>query len=131
MHNNWLQKVHLAELDKAQFDLNKTLVVAPLNGYVTQVALRPGAKKAVSFPFQGNLTFVRTDESKTIVAAFKAKTKRVISNSYEAEVTLQNDSRPRLPSKSRVLDIFKQRCRHTFRVILNDASSESRWSRIN
>lgn len=101
------KKVHLAELDKAQFDLGKTLVVAPTDGYVTQVALRPGMKSRV-VPFQGNLTFVHK-ESKTIIAAFKQNPARYIKPGYEAEVTFKTIPGHAYRAKVvDVLDIFKQ-----------------------
>lgn len=44
-----------SQLELAKFNLSKTLVTAPTDGYVTQVALRPGMKSRI-VPFQGNLT---------------------------------------------------------------------------
>ncbi|GEM79053.1 HlyD family secretion protein [Vibrio superstes] len=102
-----IKDMHLAELDKAKYDLSKTLVVAPTDGYVTQVALRPGMKSRV-VPFQGNLTFVHA-EKKTIMAAFKQNPARYIKPGYEAEVTFKTIPGHAYKAKVvEVLDIFKQ-----------------------
>lgn len=74
-----------AQLELAKFNLDKTLVTAPTDGYVTQVALRPGMKSRV-VPFQGNLTFVHK-EDKQLFAAFKQAPARYIKSGYPAEVT--------------------------------------------
>ncbi|MFA0087123.1 fusaric acid resistance protein [Vibrio sp. 10N.286.49.C2] len=74
-----------AQLELAQFNLSKTTVTAPTDGYVTQVALRPGMKSRV-IPFQGNLTFVHK-EDKQLFAAFKQAPARYVKVGYPAEVT--------------------------------------------
>ncbi|MCG6282776.1 HlyD family secretion protein, partial [Vibrio diabolicus] len=51
----------LAELRKAQFDLEQTVVRAPTDGYVTQLALRPGVM-SVPLPLAPVMTFVHSEE---------------------------------------------------------------------
>ncbi|WP_050908085.1 HlyD family secretion protein [Vibrio harveyi] len=74
-----------SELAVAEFKLGKTTVTAPTDGYVTQVALRPGMKSRI-VPFQGNLTFVHK-EDKQLFAAFKQAPARYVKVGYPAEVT--------------------------------------------
>lgn len=76
-----------SQLDLAKFNLSKTTVTAPTDGYVTQVALRPGMKSRI-LPFQGNLTFVHK-EDKQLFAAFKQSPARYVKEGYPAEVTFQ------------------------------------------
>ncbi len=102
------QKISLqASLEEAKFNLASTTVVAPTNGYVTQVRLRPGMKSR-TVPFQGNLTFVH-DEEKQIFAAFKQMPARYIKDGYAAEVTFSTI--PGHAFKAKVVqinDIFAQ-----------------------
>lgn len=58
-----------AQLSSAQFNLDQTIVRAPTDGYVTQVALRPGMR-AASLPLRPVMVFVH-DESKYFVAWFR------------------------------------------------------------
>ncbi|MCL1057703.1 efflux RND transporter periplasmic adaptor subunit [Shewanella gelidimarina] len=74
-----------ADLKQAQFNLDSTTVRAPTDGYVTQVALRPGMKSR-TIPFKGNLSFVHA-EDKQIFAAFKQTPARYIKPGYKAEIT--------------------------------------------
>jgi RND family efflux transporter MFP subunit len=76
---------YLTQLDLAKFNLEHTRVIAPTDGYVTQVALRPGMKSRI-VPFQGNLVFVHK-EDKQLFAAFKQSPARYIKKGYPAEVT--------------------------------------------
>lgn len=61
----------MAQLDKARWDLDQTVVRAPSNGFVPQVILRPG-QMAVSLPFAPLMVFV-PDERPTLVASFDQK----------------------------------------------------------
>ncbi|PCD89314.1 HlyD family secretion protein [Vibrio mediterranei] len=79
------QSKYQSQLELAKFNLAKTTVKAPTDGYVTQVALRPGMKSRI-VPFQGNLTFVHK-EDKQLFAAFKQAPARYIKAGYPAEVT--------------------------------------------
>ena len=58
-----------AELDKAQYELDQTTVRAPSDGYVTQLALRPGMR-AVSIPLRPVMIFVQ-DETQYFVGWFR------------------------------------------------------------
>ena len=55
-----------AQLDGAKYNLDKTVVRAPSNGFVTNVGLRKGARVA-AFPTTAVMAFIETDE--TIVGA--------------------------------------------------------------
>lgn len=79
------ESMYLSELELAKFNLDKTTVTAPTDGYVTQVAIRPGMKSRV-VPVQGNLTFVHK-EDKQLFAAFKQAPARYVKVGYPAEVT--------------------------------------------
>ena len=48
-----------AELASAEWNLRETTVVAPAEGYVTYLALRPG-QRVTNFPFQPAMTFIDT-----------------------------------------------------------------------
>lgn len=74
-----------SQLTLAEFNLDSTTVVAPTDGYVTQIGLRPGMKSRTT-PFQGNLTFVHK-EDKQLFAAFPQAPARYIKEGYPAEVT--------------------------------------------
>ena len=73
-----------AQLAKARFDLEQTVVRAPADGYVPQVILRPG-QMAVPFPVSPLMVFV-TDERPKLVATFAQKTISDIKPGTEAEV---------------------------------------------
>jgi RND family efflux transporter MFP subunit len=51
-----------AELASAKWNLKETTVLAPADGYVTYVALRPG-QRVTNLPFQPSMTFVDTSHS--------------------------------------------------------------------
>ena len=55
-----------AELTTAEWNLRETTVVAPAEGYVTYLALRPG-QRVTNFPFQPAMTFI--DTSRHLVGA--------------------------------------------------------------
>ena len=50
-----------AQLKNAQYNLDATVVCAPANGYVTNVALRPGARVA-AMPLSPAMSFIDTSE---------------------------------------------------------------------
>ena len=58
-----------AELDKAQYDLDQTIVRAPSDGYVTQMTLRPGIR-AVSIPLRPVMIFIN-DEAHYYIGWFR------------------------------------------------------------
>lgn len=65
----------MAQLDKARWDLEQTVVRAPTDGYVPQVVLRPGMM-AVPIPIKPLMMFV-VEEGPSLVATFP---QRVISD---------------------------------------------------
>lgn len=72
------------ELDKAVFNLNSTVVVAPTDGWVTMLRLRPGMM-AVPLPLRPVMTFVHS-ENPMLVAAFKQNPLQNIKPDFNAEV---------------------------------------------
>lgn len=74
----------LAELRTAEFNLEQTIVRAPTEGYVTQVALRPGVM-AVPLPLAPTMTFVHTDEAQYFTAAFRQNSLQRLEAGFEAE----------------------------------------------
>ncbi len=73
----------LAELRKAEFNLDQTVVRAPTEGYVTQLALRPGVM-AVPLPLAPVMTFVHT-EKRLYTAAFRQNSLQRLQPGFEAE----------------------------------------------
>jgi multidrug resistance efflux pump len=73
-----------AELEKARYDAERTVVRAPTSGYVTQLLLRPGMM-ATSFPLRPTMVFVH-DEKVTMVAAFRQNSALRLRAGYEAEI---------------------------------------------
>ncbi len=67
----------------AEFNLQETIVRAPSDGYVTQVALRPGMM-AVPLPLRPVMTFVH-DEEKFFFAAFRQNSLQRLKPGYEVE----------------------------------------------
>ena len=74
-----------AELDRAQYDLDQTTVRAPADGFVTQLALRPGVR-AVSLPLRPAMIFVN-DETHYYVAWFRQNSLLRLTVGAKAEVT--------------------------------------------
>jgi multidrug resistance efflux pump len=78
-----------AELDDAKFDLDQTVVRAPADGFVTQVALRPGVY-AVPLPLRPAMTFVNTDpKDQALGAAFQQNALQRVKAGDEAEIAFQ------------------------------------------
>ncbi len=76
-----------AEVDKATYDLEQTTVTAPTDGFVTFVALRPGARVA-ALPLSPVMAFI--DTSETIVGVqFPQIYARYIERGQKAEVTFK------------------------------------------
>ena len=73
-----------AKLGTAEFNLAQTTVRAPTDGYVTQVALRPGMR-AVQLPLRPVMVFVH-DESKYFVGWFRQNSMLRLQVGDEAEV---------------------------------------------
>ncbi|MEJ6514785.1 MAG: HlyD family secretion protein [Pseudomonadales bacterium] len=72
-----------AQMNSAQYDLSRTTVRAPGNGYVTQFSLRPGIM-AVSMPLRPVAVFVQ-DESGYLIAWFRQNSMQRLQVGYEAE----------------------------------------------
>lgn len=73
-----------AELEKARYDAERTVVRAPTSGYVSQLLLRPGMM-AASLPLRPTMVFVH-DEKVTMVAAFRQNSALRLRAGYEAEI---------------------------------------------
>ncbi|MDN3616357.1 HlyD family secretion protein [Vibrio gallaecicus] len=73
----------LADLRIAEFNLDQTVVKAPTDGYVTQLALRPGVM-AVPLPLAPVMTFVHT-EAQFYTAAFRQNSLQRLQPGFEAE----------------------------------------------
>ncbi|UGA56523.1 HlyD family secretion protein [Vibrio sp. VB16] len=72
-----------SELEQSQFKLDETVVLAPTNGYVSQVALRPGMM-AVPLPLVPVMTFVHSEE-KYYIGAFRQNASQRLKPGYEAD----------------------------------------------
>jgi multidrug resistance efflux pump len=91
-----------AELDRAQFDLDSTVVKAPTDGYVTHVRVRVGMM-AVSFPLRPTMTFISSDaDDHYVIASFRQNAMMRLKADYEAEIMF-----PSIPGK-----VFKARVVH-------------------
>ena len=73
-----------AELEKARYDLERTVVRAPTSGYVSQLLLRPGMM-AANLPLRPVMVFVH-DEQASLVAAFRQNSALRLRAGYEAEI---------------------------------------------
>src|SRR5262249_49983325 len=76
-----------AQLEKARWDLEQTVVRAPADGYVPQVTLRPG-QMAVQIPLKPLMVFVAT-EQQALIATFAQKAISDIKPGMDAEVTFE------------------------------------------
>ncbi|MCC4224035.1 HlyD family secretion protein [Vibrio campbellii] len=92
----------LAELRKAEFNLEQTVVTAPTDGYVTQLALRPGVM-AVPLPLAPVMTFVHT-EDKLYTAAFRQNSLQRLEPGFEAEFMFR--ALPSKVFKGQVVDVL-------------------------
>jgi len=73
-----------AELEKARYDLERTVVRAPTSGYVSQLLLRPGMM-AAALPLRPVMVFIH-DEPAPMVAAFRQNSALRLRAGYEAEI---------------------------------------------
>ncbi len=73
-----------AELEKARYDVERTVVRAPTSGYVTQLLLRPGMM-AASLPLRPVMVFIH-DEKPPMIAAFRQNSAMRLRAGYEAEI---------------------------------------------
>ncbi|WP_394146693.1 HlyD family secretion protein [Shewanella atlantica] len=90
------------ELEKALFDLEMTVVRAPSDGMVTQMALRPGIV-AVPMPLRSLISFI-PDEQRYFAGAFWQNSLLRLKEGDEAEVIL--DAAPGVVFKGRVAKIL-------------------------
>jgi multidrug resistance efflux pump len=75
-----------AELADAQYDLDQTVTRAPANGFVTQLALRPGTY-VVPAPLRPVMVFVNTEKSdQELGAAFQQNSLQRVKAGDEAEI---------------------------------------------
>jgi multidrug resistance efflux pump len=93
-----------AELADAQYDLDQTVTRAPGNGFVTQVALRPGMY-VVPAPLRPVMAFVNTDiHDQGLGAAFQQNSLQRVRAGDEAEVAF--DAVPGRVFKGRVRTVL-------------------------
>ena len=77
-------------MNDAQWDLDQTVVQAPADGFVTQVALRPGVY-AVPVPLRPAMTFVNTDpKARQLGAAFQQNALQSVRAGDKAEIAFQS-----------------------------------------
>ena len=76
-----------AQIDAAEFNLRETTVRAPADGYVTNLALRPGARVA-TLPLSPAMAFIDTSETGVAVQIHQIYT-RYIEPGQPAEVTFK------------------------------------------
>jgi multidrug resistance efflux pump len=77
----------MAQLDKARWDLEQTVVRAPTDGYVPQQLLRPGMM-AVPFPVKPLMVYV-VGERPTLVASYPQKVISEIKPGMEGEAVFK------------------------------------------
>ncbi len=90
------------ELEKALFDLEQTVIRAPADGMVTQMALRPGIV-AVPMPLRSLLSFI-PDEDRLFAGAFWQNSLLRLKKGDEAEVIL--DGAPGVVFKGKVAQVL-------------------------
>ena len=73
-----------AQLERARFDLDSTIIRAPTDGFAMHVRVRPGMM-AVPLPLAPIMTFVHSDES-LFIAAFRQQPMQNIKPGNHAEV---------------------------------------------
>ena len=74
-----------AQLEEARFNLENTVIRAPTDGFVTQLAVLPGMM-AVPLPLKPLANFV-SDQERRFVAAFRQQSLLRLPPGYEAELT--------------------------------------------
>lgn len=74
-----------AQLEEARFNLENTIIRAPTDGFVTQLAVMPGMM-AVPLPLKPLANFV-SDQERRFVAAFRQQSLLRLKPGYEAELT--------------------------------------------
>lgn len=102
-----------ADLATAKYDLEQTNVRAPTEGFVTQVAVRPGMR-ATSIPLRPLMIFV-PKENQYIVGWFQQNSLLRLKAGDEAEITFDG-----IPGK-----IFSGKVKHVFAVLAEGQVSPS------
>ncbi len=104
-----------AELEKARYDVERTIIRAPTSGYVSQLMLRPGMM-AASLPLRPVMVFVH-DEKAPMIAAFRQNSALRLKAGYEAEIVF-----PGIPGR-----VFKGKVK---RIVPNLAEGQMQASGI-
>jgi len=94
-----------AQLEKARWDLEQTVIRAPNDGYVPQLTLRPG-QMVVPLPLRPVMIFVAS-EQQVLIASFAQKAISDIKPGMDAEVTFEA-----YPGKS-----FKVKVKRVFTIV--------------
>ena len=92
-----------SQLATARYELSQTEVRALSDGFVTQVALRPGAM-AVSLPLRPVMVFINADSQKLYVGWFRQNSLLRLEKGYEAEIAF--DGVPGDVFSGRVAQVF-------------------------
>lgn len=92
----------LADLRKAEFNLQQTTVYAPTDGFATQLALRPGVM-AVPLPLAPVMTFVHTEEL-VYTAAFRQNSLQRLKSGFDAEFIFR--ALPGKVFKGEIIDVI-------------------------
>lgn len=74
-----------AQLEKAEFRLEQTIVRAPTDGFATQLAIREGMM-AVPLPLSPLMTFVNKENEDLYVASFRQNSAQHIHKGYAADL---------------------------------------------
>ncbi|MZR61416.1 HlyD family secretion protein [Alcanivorax sp. DP30] len=74
-----------AQLDEARFNLENTVIRAPTDGFVTQLAVKPGMM-AVPLPLKPVANFI-SQQDRRYVGAFRQQSLLRLKAGYEAELT--------------------------------------------
>jgi multidrug resistance efflux pump len=102
-----------ADLANAQYELDQTIVRAPIDGFVTQVSVRPGMR-AVSIPLRPLMIFVPM-ETQYIVGWFRQNSLLRLKAGDSAEIIFDG-----IPGK-----IFTGKVKHVFTVLAEGQISPS------
>jgi multidrug resistance efflux pump len=95
------------ELAEAQYDLDQTVVRAPTDGFVTELALRPGVY-VVPAPFRPAMVFVNDSKTdRALVAAFQQNALQRVQDGDQAEVLFKG-----IPGR-----VFKAKVRRVIDVV--------------
>ncbi|TPH15911.1 HlyD family secretion protein [Litorilituus lipolyticus] len=92
----------IAARNKAQLDLDRTIIRAPVDGIATQIAIRPGVR-ATSLPLRSVMTFV-PKEKRHFAGAFFQNSMLRLEKGIDAEVIL--DAVPGHVFKGKVVDVL-------------------------